>query len=263
MDERGSVSLVAVGLIVLTAILALLFVDLLHVVAAKGSAQTAADAAALAAAQELVIPSDRSPADVAAEYVAINGGQLVSCRCDPGTTEAVVVVARTVTLPFLGGNRTLHASARAVVGTGGEVDRHEGLSLRAPETGDAHSRAVGLGSQRSRWCGFARSAPMADIEVRESGGRVAVAADDRVVIRLPENATTGYQWTIDDMPSSLEVERNEMIPPGSAAPGAAGERLIVLRATGAGTSQVRLGLRRTWDPAQPPLQTFETEIEIS
>jgi secretion/DNA translocation related TadE-like protein len=116
MDERGSVSLVAAGLIVLTAILALLFVDLLQVLAAKGRAQTAADAAALAAVQELVIPSEQAPADVAAEYVAINGAQLVSCRCDPGTTEAVVVVARTVTLPFLGGNRRLQASARAVVG---------------------------------------------------------------------------------------------------------------------------------------------------
>jgi secretion/DNA translocation related TadE-like protein len=115
VDERGSVSLVAVGLIALTAILALLIVDLLQVLAAEGRAQIAADAAALAAAQELVIPSDRSPADVAAEYVAVNGAQLVSCRCDPGTTEAVVVVAGSVTLPFLGGSRTLHASARALV----------------------------------------------------------------------------------------------------------------------------------------------------
>jgi secretion/DNA translocation related TadE-like protein len=121
MDERGSVSLVAVGLIVLTAILTLLFVDLLQVLAAKGRAQTAADAAALAAAQELVIPSDRAPADVAAEYVAINGAEIVSCACDPGSADVVVTVARTVRLAFLGGTRTVHASARAVVGTGGEV----------------------------------------------------------------------------------------------------------------------------------------------
>ncbi len=36
---------------------------------AKGRAQAAADAAALAADQELALPSGRSPADVAAEYV--------------------------------------------------------------------------------------------------------------------------------------------------------------------------------------------------
>jgi secretion/DNA translocation related TadE-like protein len=119
MEERGSVSVVAVALVALTVALALLSVDLLQVVAAKGRAQTAADAAALAAAQELVVPSDQSPAELAAEYASDNGAELVSCECDLGSSEAVVTVQRTVVLPFLGGPRTLVASARAVIEDGG------------------------------------------------------------------------------------------------------------------------------------------------
>ena len=118
-DERGSVSIVAIALVAVTLSLALLSVDIFQVLAAKGRAQTAADAAALAAAQQLVVPSDRSPAELAAEYASSNGAELVSCACDPGSTDAVVTVERTVSLSFLGGTRTLTASARAVIGDGG------------------------------------------------------------------------------------------------------------------------------------------------
>jgi secretion/DNA translocation related TadE-like protein len=113
--EQGSVSLVTAALVLITVVLALGCVDVLQVLAAKDRAQMAADAAALAAAQELVLPSEGSPAEVAAAYAADNGAKLVVCRCDAGSTDAAVTVERTVSLPFLGGRRTVRASARAVV----------------------------------------------------------------------------------------------------------------------------------------------------
>jgi inhibitor of cysteine peptidase len=103
---------------------------------------------------------------------------------------------------------------------------------------------------------------MAEVEIRESGVRAVVAADDRVIIRLPENATTGYQWTIDDMPNSLEVERNDLIPPGSDAPGAAGERRIVLRARRPGAARVGLSLRRPWE-STTARETFEAMLDVT
>src|SRR5206468_11717882 len=63
--ERGSVSVVAAALLLITVVLALGCVDVLRVLSEKDRAQTAADAAALAAAQELVLPSEGSPAEVA------------------------------------------------------------------------------------------------------------------------------------------------------------------------------------------------------
>jgi secretion/DNA translocation related TadE-like protein len=115
--EHGSVSLVAVALLALTAALTLVSVDLFRAIAVKGAAQTAADAAALAAAQELLLPSDRSPGELAAEYASRNGAELVSCGCEPGSAEAVVTVERTISLGFLGGSRAIEARARAVVGS--------------------------------------------------------------------------------------------------------------------------------------------------
>jgi secretion/DNA translocation related TadE-like protein len=116
--EGGSVSLVTAALLLITVVLALACVDVLRVLSAKDRAQTAADAAALAAAQNLVAPSEQSPAEIAAAYAADNGATLVVCRCDAGSTEALVIVERSVSLPFLGGNRTVRASARAVIEQG-------------------------------------------------------------------------------------------------------------------------------------------------
>src|SRR5205823_13142311 len=59
--EVGSVSVLTAGILVLGAVLTLVAVDLMRALLAKARAQTAADAAALAAAQEIAIPSGQDP----------------------------------------------------------------------------------------------------------------------------------------------------------------------------------------------------------
>jgi len=67
-------------------------------------AGTAADAAALAGADALALGRDRSAAVAAAQAAASdNGARLVSCTCQDGSAEVVVVIGRA------------HGRARAVV----------------------------------------------------------------------------------------------------------------------------------------------------
>ena len=87
-SEAGSVTVLAASVLFLAGVLVLVAVDLLRVVQARARAQTAADAAALAAAQEIAVPAGRTPAEVAAEYAERNGGTLVSCDCAPNAREA-------------------------------------------------------------------------------------------------------------------------------------------------------------------------------
>ncbi len=117
--EAGSVSILSAGVMVLACVMALVAADLCIALRDRAQAQTAADAAALAAAQEIALPSGVTPADAASTYAVLNGGTLVSCTCDPGATEAVVSVQVTVHLVFLGPDRTVEARARAVIGAGG------------------------------------------------------------------------------------------------------------------------------------------------
>jgi secretion/DNA translocation related TadE-like protein len=119
--DDGSASVVAVAMIGALMVLALCLADLARVEVISARAQTAADAAALAAAQELAIPGDRAPSDVAAEYAARNGAEVRSCRCAAGTFEATVEVRVAVGHLFVfGEDRVVDASARAVVDLDGQ-----------------------------------------------------------------------------------------------------------------------------------------------
>jgi secretion/DNA translocation related TadE-like protein len=115
VSERGSVSIVIVAAVALAGIVAAFSADLSRVIVARARAQTAADAAALGAAQELLIPSGTSPQQVAHDFAHRNGARMVGCHCDPGSSEAVVTVEVEVELPLLAQTRTVLASARAVI----------------------------------------------------------------------------------------------------------------------------------------------------
>jgi Flp pilus assembly protein TadG len=91
--------------------------DVARVLHAASTAQTAADAAALAAAQALAIDEEGpTPEDLASEYAARNGAALEACECEPETFVATVSVRMAVGDLFLvGGDRTVLARARAEV----------------------------------------------------------------------------------------------------------------------------------------------------
>jgi secretion/DNA translocation related TadE-like protein len=114
-EQRGSASLIVATTIGLAAILSALSADLAHVAVARTRAQTAADAAALAAAQELIVPSAKTPAEVAEDYAGRHSAEVTECRCSADANEVIVAVQIEVALPFLGGERRVGAEARAVV----------------------------------------------------------------------------------------------------------------------------------------------------
>ena len=115
-SQRGSVSVLLAAGILVVLVLALGVTDLGRVLIARSKARTAADAAALAAADELALPSGADPAVLATEYAARNGADLTACRCAVGTFEADVMVQVTIgDLLLFPGGRVVVARARAVV----------------------------------------------------------------------------------------------------------------------------------------------------
>ena len=102
---------------------------------------------------------------------------------------------------------------------------------------------------------------MADVEVRTSGAHISVSQSDRIVVRLPENATTGYQWSVTEIGEALQVQSNEFLIPGQITPGGAGERIVKVLARRAGKARVALDLKRRWE--QKPIDHFEVEVNVS
>jgi secretion/DNA translocation related TadE-like protein len=115
-EERGSITVVAVAVMALIVVMTMGAADVGVALIARAHAQQGADAAALAAAQELALPTGRAPVAFAADFAALNHARLVACVCGPGTTQAVTTVA--VEVPhwlLFTGTHTVTARARAVV----------------------------------------------------------------------------------------------------------------------------------------------------
>lgn len=122
--QRGSVTIVAGGLLVLSLALSLGVADLARVLVASARAQSAADSAALAAAQELALSGVRDPADVATEYAARNGASLVTCSCHEAGFQATVEVRVPIgSLLLFADDRSITSSARAEVTLATTPDR--------------------------------------------------------------------------------------------------------------------------------------------
>ena len=75
-----------------------------------------------------------------------------------------------------------------------------------------------------------------------------VATAEPFFVVLPENGPGGYRWRIAELPPAISVRREDDVPPGEAAPGAAGAKLFELEAREPGTFTVRFERRRDWQP---------------
>jgi Flp pilus assembly protein TadG len=115
-SDRGSITVVTAAVIRLALICSLGVADIAKALVARAHAEAAADAVALAVAQELAFPSGRDPDGVAAEYAQRNNATLLSCVCSADGTEATVEVELPVgSLLLMPDDRTVVAWARAVV----------------------------------------------------------------------------------------------------------------------------------------------------
>jgi len=115
-SERGSVSVVVAAAVGMALVVAMGAADVGRALIARSRAEAVADLTALAAAQELALPSGIEPTQLAEHYAVRNGARLVSCSCAEGTSEATVRVAvpiRGFLLPLA--DRDVIGIARAVV----------------------------------------------------------------------------------------------------------------------------------------------------
>lgn len=107
IDDRGSATVVAALLVAMVMLTLVGLGSLTVLYGVRGEANTAADAAALAAAVATYPPAGADdPRAEAARYASANGAVVVSCECviDSGleVRSATVIVEKKVTVPFFG-----------------------------------------------------------------------------------------------------------------------------------------------------------------
>jgi inhibitor of cysteine peptidase len=102
---------------------------------------------------------------------------------------------------------------------------------------------------------------MAEHRAYESGTQIEAATGDRIVVELPENASTGYQWSVVELPEHLELQRDRLGTPRRRAPGAATTHEFLLRALAPGSGLVVLELARAWETTAPE-QRWTVEVNV-
>ena len=93
----------------------------------------------------------------------------------------------------------------------------------------------------------------------DAGGSRSVASADRIVVRLPENPTTGYRWRPEVDGSRLELLDDDFRA-GSEQVGAGGEHTFVFRTLRPGPAALRLVRGRSWESAVA--EDFQVQLHI-
>ena len=97
----------------------------------------------------------------------------------------------------------------------------------------------------------------------DSGGEFKVRQGDVVTLRLDENPTTGYEWSVGDIESDvLKVEKSDYAQRTSGL-GSGGQRVVTLGAQKAGSERIELALRRPWDGPGQAVERFTATIHVS
>jgi predicted secreted protein len=102
------------------------------------------------------------------------------------------------------------------------------------------------------------------LTMKDSGGTVVASPNERIRVRLPENAaSTGYRWAPANLGARiLRLESSELLLQATAAIGASRTRELVFVVCSSGRETLRLVCKRPWDPDEAG-ETFVTNVEVS
>ena len=94
----------------------------------------------------------------------------------------------------------------------------------------------------------------------QNGQSVALDAGRSLVVELPGNPTTGYEWVVAQADAHLLEAAETEYQPDSDALGAGGRYTFRFRALASGSTPVVLAYRRSWEP--DPIETFSLTVTI-
>ena len=106
---------------------------------------------------------------------------------------------------------------------------------------------------------------MADVVfgAKDSGALVEVTRGSKITIELPENPTTGHQWTTDSIDELfLASEGDAFLTGDQMGLGAGGVRKFFFRAKGSGCTSLSLINKRALDSHAEAISSFKLAVRI-
>lgn len=97
----------------------------------------------------------------------------------------------------------------------------------------------------------------------DAGRSIAARVGDLLEITLPGNQTTGFQWDVEDVNSTiLQPSGEPEFEPPSSAVGRAGQISLRFAAVGAGQTELKLVYQRPFEKDVLPARTFEITVTV-
>lgn len=97
------------------------------------------------------------------------------------------------------------------------------------------------------------------LDEQYAGRSVEVERGQMLVVRLKENPTTGYRWTIESA-DGLDLKEDHIH--AATVPGAAAVREFTFLATRPGNQELRLKNRREWEGDRSVIDRFAVQIRV-
>ena len=102
---------------------------------------------------------------------------------------------------------------------------------------------------------------MVQLSETDKGKEVTLRPDEQLEIHLSENPTTGYRWhVVSDGKPVVELAADDF--DAGAGVGKAGTHRWRFRAAQAGTCDVTLANRRSWEHSADPAHTFSVKVHV-
>ncbi|UIE36792.1 protease inhibitor I42 family protein [Leptodesmis sichuanensis] len=107
---------------------------------------------------------------------------------------------------------------------------------------------------------------MSDITLTnaDNGKTLTLKPGQTLTLRLPENPTTGYRWSISSLNAQvLQLIDDRFESSSAAAIGGGGQRVLTFQAQQPGQISLSLNNRREWQDAASPLESFTVMIQVA
>lgn len=98
----------------------------------------------------------------------------------------------------------------------------------------------------------------------DNGKSVTMGLGEKIVLRLNENPTTGFQWALEQGNDEIvELVESDYIQAPSPGVGAGGQHIWTFKAKKSGSARIALKLWRAWEGDKSITERFEATIHVT
>jgi inhibitor of cysteine peptidase len=110
--------------------------------------------------------------------------------------------------------------------------------------------------------GAGKAAAMLSFSENEDGRTAQVRVGETIEVTLPENASTGYSWTVDRLDADIVQQHSAESRNPAKAIGASGTIVFTFEAVKAGTGEIALKYWRSWEGDASVSKRFRIRLSV-